>query len=178
MLKNVENICYNLIAKLNIKEGSTRMYTIIDVIDKIIEIEKKSIELYELLKNSPNVSEHVKLVAGIFIREEARHIKVYNEIKKEIADKDDILLGFHIYDNISKIIIDFRKGFTYSEANDVKELLKSALNFEEKNLALVIRIQGLLVEKKEDTETNSYKALTKIIHEEKKHIEMIKEFLD
>lgn len=153
------------------------MYTIIDVIDKIIDIEKKSLELYEMLKDSPNISGHVKLVAGTFIREETRHIETYNKIKKEIMNKDDIQLDFDVYDNISKIIIDFRKGLTYTEADDVKQLLMSALDFEEKNLALVIRIQGLLVKKKEDTETNSYKALSRIIKEEKKHIDMIKEFL-
>lgn len=153
------------------------MYTIIDVLDKIIDIEKKSLELYKMLKDSPNISGHVKLVAGTFIREEIRHIETYNKIKKEIMNKDDIQLDFDVYDNISKIIIDFRKGLTYTEADDVKQLLMSALDFEEKNLALVIRIQGLLVKKKEDTETNSYKVLSRIIKEEKKHIDMIKEFL-
>ncbi len=153
------------------------MYTILDIIDKIIEIEEKSLELYKMLQKSPNISERVRLATGVFVREEERHIEVCEKIKREISDLEDIHIDFDIYDTISKVIIEFRRGLTYSEADDVKQLLISALKFEQKNLALVIRIQGLLVRKKEDTETNSYKALTRIIHEEEEHIEMIETFL-
>lgn len=153
------------------------MYTILDIIDKIIEIEEKSLELYKMLQESPNISYRVKLAAGVFAREEERHIEVCENIKKEILDFEDISIDFDIYDTISKIIVEFRRGLTYSEADDVKQLLISALNFEQKNLALVIRIQGLLVRKKEDTETNSYKALTRIIQEEEEHIKLIETFL-
>lgn len=153
------------------------MYTILDVIDRIIEIEEKSLEFYKMLKKSPNVAQRVKLTAGVFIREETRHIEIYENIKKDVENLDNIQIDFHIYDSVSKLISEFKKSLSYFETNDVKSLLNSALDFEQKNLALVIRIQGLIVTKKEDVENNSYKVLTRIIQEEEKHIELLKTFI-
>lgn len=152
------------------------MYTIIDIIDKLIEIEKNLLGLYKQLQKDSNANERVKLAAGVLAREEGRHIKVYEGIKKEMSDSKDIEIEFDIYDSVSKIILEFKRGIICSEVTDVKKLLACALDFEQRNIALVIRIQGLLVRKIEDTQTNSYKALTKIAHEEEKHVEMIKVF--
>lgn len=158
-------------------EGKRLMYTILDIIAKLIEIEKKSLELYNILKESPNVNQRVKLVAGVLAREEERHIRIYKEIKKDLSKYEDINIDFDIYDSVSKIILEFKKGLTLYEAKDVRELLVNALAFEQKKIALIISIQGLLVRKSEDTETNSYKALTRIITEEEEHIKMIEMFL-
>lgn len=153
------------------------MYTIIDIIDKIIEIEKKALGFYKMLQKNPNINERVRLAAGVFAREEGRHIEIYEGIKKDVSDFRDIQIDFDVYDSISKIVLEFRRSLVHSQADDVQKLLSGALDFEQKNLALVIRIQGLLVRKKEDAETNSYKALTRIIHEEEGHIKMIETFL-
>lgn len=153
------------------------MYTIVDVIDKIIEVEEKSLEIFKMIQNSPNIDQRVKLAAGVFVREEARHIEIYEGIKKDVAGLEDIQIDFQVYDSISKSISEFKKSLIYFETNNVKSLLISVLDFEQKNLALVIRIQGLMVTKKEDVENNSYKTLTRIIHEEENHIKTLKVFL-
>lgn len=153
------------------------MYTILDITAKLIEIEKKSLELYNALKESPNVNQRVKLAAGVFAREEERHIKIYEDIKNELTKHEDLTIDFDIYDSVSKIILEFRKGLTLYEVKEVRELLVNALVFGQKKIALIISIQGLLVRKKEDAETNSYKALTRIITEEEEHIKMIETFL-
>ncbi len=153
------------------------MYTIIDIIVKLIEIEKKSLELYRLLKNNSNVNQRVRLAAGVFAREEERHINIYEDIKNEISNFEDINIEFDIYDSVSKLILEFKRGLEVYEAQEVKELLINALAFEQKKIALIISIQGLLVRKMEDAQTNSYKALTRIIEEEEEHIKMIETFL-
>ena len=152
------------------------MYTVIDIIDKLIEIEKNLLKLYELLQKDSNTNERVKLAAGVLAREEGRHIQIYEGIKKEVADFKDIEIEFDIYDSVSKIIIEFKRGLVCSKVTDVKNLLACALDFEQRNIALIIRIQGLLVRKIEDTETNSYKALTKIAQEEEQHVKMLEVF--
>lgn len=152
------------------------MYTIIDIIDKLIEIEKNLLGLYKLLQEDHNTNERVKLAAGVLAREEGRHIKIYEGIKKEVEDFKDIEIAFDIYDSVAKIILEFKRGLICSEVTDVKNLLACALDFEQRNIALIIRIQGLLVRKIEDTETNSYKALTKIAQEEEQHVKMLEVF--
>ncbi len=153
------------------------MYTIIDIIAKLIEIEKKSLELYRLLKNNSNVNQRVRLAAGVFAREEERHINIYENIKNDMSNFEDINIEFDIYDSVSKLILEFKRGLEVYEAQEVKELLINALAFEQKKIALIISIQGLLVRKMEDAQTNSYKALTRIIEEEEEHIKMIETFL-
>lgn len=153
------------------------MYTILDIIAKLIEIEKKSLELYKTLKESPDVNQRVKLAAGVFAREEERHIKIYENMKSELSKYEDISIDLDIYDSVSKVIIEFQRRLTLFEAKDVRELLVNALAFEQKKVALIISIQGLLVRKSEDAETNSYKALSRIIAEEEEHIKMIETFL-
>ncbi|WP_143474427.1 hypothetical protein [Proteiniborus sp. DW1] len=153
------------------------MYTILDIIAKLIEIDKESLELYKTLKESSNVNQRVKLAAGVFAREEERHIKVYEDLKNEMSKFEDITIDFDIYDSVSKIILEFKKGMTFYEVDEVKELLNNTLAFRKKKVALIISIQGLLVRKIEDTKTSSYKALTRIIAEEEEHIKMIETFL-
>ncbi|MFA5524519.1 MAG: hypothetical protein WDA24_09180 [Tissierellales bacterium] len=153
------------------------MYTIVDIMDKLIEIEENLLNFYKQLQMDMKIEERVKLAAGVLAREERRHIITYKGIKKEISNFKDIEIDFDIYDSASKIILEFKRGLIYSEVSDVKKLLSCALDFEHRNIALIIRIQGLLVRSMEDTQTNSYKALTKIIHEEEQHVNMIKIFL-
>lgn len=153
------------------------MYTVVDIIDKIIEIDEKSVELYKLLQRNLTISDHARLVAGVFIREEERHINTYKKIKEEISNIEEAQIDFDIYDTISKIISAFKNELIYKEVYEVREILIDALDFKQKHLALVVRIQGLLVRKSEDVESISYKVLTRIIDEEKRHVEIIEAFL-
>ena len=52
-----------------------------------------------------------------------------------------------------------------------------ALDFEKQNLALILRIQGLLVKQLEDIETVTYNALKLLVEEEQKHIKALEAFL-
>lgn len=153
------------------------MYTIIDIINKIIEIDEKSVEIYKLLQKNLTLRDQARLVAGVFLREEERHINTYKLIKKQIEDPEITQIDFDIYDSISKILTAFKKELDYIEKFDVREILMWALNYKQKHLAVVIRIQGLLVRRAEDAEGISYRTLTKIIEEEKKHVKMIEAFL-
>lgn len=153
------------------------MYTVIDILDKVVEIAEKSIERYRMFQKNLTMSEHARLVAGVFIREEERYINIYKKMKEETLDLEDIQIDFDIYDTISKLISAFKRDISYLEVNDVRQILMQTMDFKQRHLALVIRIQGLLVRTNEDMETNSYKILTRIINEEKEHIEILEAFL-
>lgn len=153
------------------------MHTIIDVIDRIIEINEQSAELYKLLQKNFTISEQVRLATGVFVREKERHINTYVRIKEEFLNSENIQIDFDVYGTISKIISAFKKELIYIEAFELKGILAYALDFRQKLIALIVRVQELLVRKSEDTESISYKILTRIIDEEKKHVKMIEAFL-
>lgn len=153
------------------------MYTVVDIIDKLIEVKRKSLSYYRMLNENSKIEPRVKFIANVFAREEERQITLFEEIKTESLNLEDIQIDFHIYDSITKVFVDFKRGLHYTEAYDIRELLLNALDLSQKNLALVIRIQGMLVRKKEHGESNSYNVLTKMIKAEEDQINNIKTFI-
>lgn len=153
------------------------MYTVIDLIDKFIEIEKKGFQMYTDMSKDSKLKGSIKLAAGVFAREEQRHINIYKNLKEQITEKNNIEIEFDVYDKASKLASELSKSIKYSSINNTSDLLQFVIDFERKNLALALSIQGLLVRKKIDSQTGSYEALSIIIHEEKNHIMNLENFV-
>ncbi|WP_041719301.1 hypothetical protein [Alkaliphilus oremlandii] len=117
-------------------------------------------------------------MASVLTREEIRHVRIYKDLKKELEGKDDLAIDFELYDTAHKIVSDFKRRMIHIKIENIDDLLKYTLNFEKDNLAMVIRIQGILVRTLEDEHTKPYVALSKLIEEEKGHIENIEKFID
>ena len=153
------------------------MYTIIDVIDKLIAIEKSGYELYRKMSENIEYEERVKILAKVFSNQENRHIKTYENLKDRASKYNDIDIDFSIYDKAAKIIYEFARLQTQKDIKSIKELLEFSLMFEKENLALVLSIRGIFVKSQKDSETRNYEILSEIIKEEQKHVKDIEMLL-
>lgn len=152
------------------------MYTIIDVLDKLIDIEKKAYTSYVKAMDVKNIPQSVKTVIQVLAREEKRHIQLYKSIKEEVKDKEGLDIDFESYDKISKPLSDFSKWIVSIEFDNVSNLLQYAVDLEKKHLALAITIQGILVKNLEDETTIAYRVLTELIENGNKHIDNLEKF--
>ncbi|GFP77173.1 rubrerythrin family protein [Clostridium fungisolvens] len=147
------------------------MYTIIDLIDKLISIEKNSEEGYTIVSENKELSERVRIIAKVFAKKHRRHADKYADIKRKIDLDVNIEIDFFTYDKAAKLIYEFvklkRTNVVYS---NVKDVVDTALRFQKEGLSLLLSIHGLLIKSHADIGTENYKILSDIIAEEKKHI--------
>jgi rubrerythrin len=153
------------------------MYTVIDLIDKLIEIEKSGNELYIRMSANAQAEERVKIVAKVFSNQESKHVDIYENLRKSVYEYKDIEVDFNIYDKAVKLIYEFSRLKITKDITKVKDLLEFSLMFEKENLALVLSIRGLFVKSQQDLDTGNYKILSEIIKEEQKHIRDIEALL-
>ncbi|NFJ84677.1 hypothetical protein FDA84_18725 [Clostridium botulinum] len=143
-------------------------YTIIDIINNLIDIEKKGFSMFrEISNNCKNL--RVSIVSKTISNQEKKHIQYYENLKKDIdaLDKEDI--DFSIYDKISSRMQQFKVSITIPIVTDTKKLINFARELSKENLALLIYIQGQLIRKEIDTNMLAYNVMGKIIEEQEKY---------
>lgn len=151
-------------------------YTVFDLLDKLQNGEKKGYEMYMEIASRENLDQKTQSVARIFAKEEENHIEIYHKLKRNAKGRNKIEIDFDIYDQSSKLVSEFSYLPT-EKIQDVQTLLRFAFHFEKENLALVLRLQGLLVRNKKDINSTSYIILSKLIEEEKQHVKNIENFI-
>lgn len=153
-------------------------YSILDLIDKFIDIEKKGFEMYNEIEKSSSDSIRIKSISKILAKEEKRHIKFFKDLKNTIEEFDNIdEIDFLTYDKAAFLINKFKNNIAPKNFNDSKEIVNFALEFERENLALLIDVQGRIVKDEDDINTTTYNALSKIIEEERKHVDNLLPFI-
>lgn len=156
------------------------MYTIIDLIERLIVIEKKGHEMYRLISLMDDIDDNIKVVARILASEEKRHKAAYERLRDRLvagAEGEVPPIDFATYDQASNLISSFRYPIS-GHIKDIKELLRFALDFEEQRISLGLSVQGLLIRNPQDSSSVTYKVLNQMIEEKKKHIKNIENFLD
>lgn len=161
----------------HLESGGSMGYNIFDLLDKLVLIEKKAIDMYKQIAKTKNASSSLKTVALVLAKEEERHVESYNAIKQSLKGKELDEIDFDVYDKVSSLVNQFQSRIILPDTSDVKELLLFALEFESQNLALLLDIQGRMVKNKEDVERVSYKVLEGLLEDEKKHINNLKAFV-
>ncbi|EPY2302026.1 Uncharacterised protein [Clostridium sporogenes] len=143
-------------------------YTIIDIIDNLIDIEKKGFSIFREISNNCK-DPRVSIVSKTISNQEKKHTQYYENLKKDIdaLDKEDI--DFSVYDKISSRMQQFKTSRTVPVVTDIKELINFARDFSKENLALLVDIQI-------DTNMLAYNIIGKIIKEQEKHLELPKPF--
>ncbi|WMJ80044.1 hypothetical protein RBU49_14540 [Clostridium sp. MB40-C1] len=147
-------------------------YNVIDIIDKLTFLKRKVKNIYiETYSANPN-DYRCKIVCNTLVKYQDKHIKHYNEIKKNLIHKELEEIDFVIYDKIS-FLIDKYKNSIYlidKDHKSIKDILKLALKYENENKGLIIDIQGRLVKKEQDTRTVTYSVLSDILKKEQMYI--------
>ena len=153
-------------------------YTLVDLLEKLIIIEKNACKLYRNIASLSDVkSTKYKSAAVVLAKEEERHVTFYERIKESIEKQEKIEIDFNTYDKASTLIFEFEKRMSKAYVDSVEDLVKFAYNFERENVALLLSIQGRFVGKKFETDSLSYSTFTKLIEEERKHVKNIEAFM-
>ncbi len=152
------------------------MYTVVDLIEKLIIIEEKGYEIYRLISLMEDIDTNITVVARILASEEKRHAQLYKDLRAKVEEGEIPVIDFAIYDQASNLLSSFRYP-SLGHIEDIEQLLKFALDFEKQTISLVLSIQGLLIRESADAATVTYDVLTEIVKEERKHIENIERFL-
>ncbi|MCY6372699.1 hypothetical protein [Clostridium ganghwense] len=154
-------------------------YNVLDVIDKLIMIKQKVKGIYINISYMDIEEQAIKLVATALAQVQEKHIKYYEELRNKIGENTEEI-DFVIYDKISFLIDEYKNRVDIFEVKpkDIKEILNLAFDFENKNGALIIDIQGRLVKKESDVETKTYRILSEILQKEQSYIKELKSILE
>lgn len=154
-------------------------YTIIDIIDKLIMIKMKTREIYLNISHMNREDKAFNLVAIALTKVQEKHIEYYEGLKGKIG-KYIKGIDFLIYDKISFLIDEYKNRVDILEVNpkNMEEILNLALDFEKKNSALIIDIQGRLVKKEVDVQTKTHSILSEMIKKEQKYLDDLKNIIE
>lgn len=154
------------------------MYTLHDIIEKLILIEQDGVKMYSnIADKAKNSNIMLSVMAKTLANEEFRHVKYYENLKSTVKTEENIEIDFFLYDKVVKLLYEFREKVIIPELEDVYELIKYALYFEKKNIALLLDIQGRLVVNIQDAAKERYEVITKLIAEERKHEKDLEAYL-
>lgn len=138
-------------------------YTVIDIIDKSIEIELKRKNILISVESEGKNFHVISLMSKVLIKDIDSNIEEYSNLKEEmLAEKLDSI-NFEIYDKISALIIEFNKKKYMSKSENVEEYLNFSLDLDKDTYSLFVDIQGRFVQNIEDINTKTYIVLSKII---------------
>ncbi|SHH14866.1 hypothetical protein [Tepidibacter thalassicus] len=153
-------------------------YNTIDLIDKVIELAHKRKEIYIQIKNNNSKNSAIKVIVNTLIKGIDKNINCYNNLKKQIKENEQLLeeINIIVYDKILFLVNQFKKRLVNPNVTDIKGLLDFSLDLEDQIYALFIDVQGRLVQKQEDTETNTYKIISDIIEEKHRYIKNLERF--
>lgn len=154
------------------------MYTVCDIIEKLILIEKDCASMYNNISCRVKPSDPMlSIMAKTLSKQEAKHAVFYEDLKDEISKKEAVEIDFFLYDKVAKLLYEFRSKMNLPELKNVRELIKYAYEFEKKNVALLLDIQGRLLLSLQDASKLTYEVISKTIEEERKHEDELKTYI-
>ncbi|MGO5066946.1 MULTISPECIES: hypothetical protein [unclassified Clostridium] len=148
-------------------------YDIMDLINRVIDIESKVIEIYINVNKKYDSSSSFKIFSKIFMKYEKEKIDYFNSLKMKLNKERIKEIDIYIYDKISSLIAEFNGKIStncYKDKN-VKEFIECVLNMNKDIRALFIDIRGRMIQKNGDGDSYEYEILTDIIRMEEKYIE-------
>lgn len=148
-------------------------YKIFDLIQNLIDIENISLKLYlKIEENFKNKSQEISILAKAIAKQEQKHIEYYENLSQSLKGNLDDSIDFYLYDKISGLLFEFKKNIKIPEVNTPRYLVEFAIEFERNNVALLLNIQGRLLQNINDINNKIYKVLSIIIKEEEEHENM------
>lgn len=153
-------------------------YTISDLLEKLINIEENTLEIYnEIQVNLESKFKAFDIIILAIKKEELKHIEYYKKLKKELENNSNEEIDFYLYDRVAKLLFEFKNQNNIPRISIVQDLIRYAFELEKKNIALLIDIQGRLIQKEDDMNKKVYKVINDIITEERGHEKMFEELI-
>lgn len=137
-------------------------YTIIDILDKAIDIAYRRQKLYIEISNQPYQLPVVKILSKVLADSVNKMLIYYKKLKEEVDDNVEII-DFVIYDKVSFLISEYNLRMHTTDVKTPKEFICFSIDFEKEILALFLDIQGRLVNDSNNTTSITYTILTDII---------------
>lgn len=151
-------------------------YTTLDLLDKIIYVvEKKKNICGVKLENTKN-NTRIYVIAKVFMKNLDKSIAFTKDLKEEIKKTEMEEIDFIVYDKISFSIDEFSSKIVALDILDIESIFEYCLDFQKDILALCTYIQGKIVQREEDMDTSTYKALNTMIVEKKKQVKKLEDF--
>lgn len=146
-------------------------YNIVDIIDKSINIARRRKSEYEYIGKEKENIESIKIMSKVLAKDADKIIKYYEKLKKSMINEELDDIDIDVYDKISFLINEFNKKNYNPDINNGHDYLKFRIIQEQDVLSLLIDVQGRFVKKQNDVNTKTYKILSEIIENKKKHIQ-------
>lgn len=151
------------------------MYDVRDIVNKAIDISNQKKALYEKLLDNvwdPGVKITIKVLMKAIDNDMKHYRKIIDNITNEMAE----VIDFGIYDKVSSLVNQFSRVIIAPNIQSKGELLAFAIRLEESSYALLVDIQGRMVQNEAVSTTVSYYVLTELIEDKMAFIERLKAF--
>lgn len=152
-------------------------YTVVDIIDKSIEISNRRIKAYKKIEKEYEDVPYVNIVSKVVIKEAHKTIKYYEDYKNIAGNDDFEEIDFNTYDKISFLINQFNQRNYSLEFTNAKDYFKNLLEFQRDVRTLYVDIQGRLVKSADDVHKRTYEILSDIINYKTEQIRKLEEVL-
>ncbi len=150
-------------------------YNVIDIINKCIYIENEQKKMFEVFLDDDNASIKLQVLVKVFLKDTDRIINYYNQLKEEIFEYELEEIDIRTYDKIAFLMNEYNIRMHSVNLNKVspREYLKIFLELARDKQSLFIDLQGRFYNNARDSQSNTYKVLSKIIEYTKRHTKMI-----
>lgn len=152
-------------------------YSVIDIIDKAMDIVIRRKDEYEKIKKENNNNPAINVMTSVLLKESDKNIEYYKKLKQSIKDIELEDIDFVIYDKMSFLINQFNKKTYIHNIRSVKDYLNFSIELERDAYSLIVDIQGRFVKNTSDVNTKTYKILSDIIKSKYKHITELEKVL-
>lgn len=154
-------------------------YTIYDLIERLIDIEKNALEVYKKIEENAKEknSKNIEIITRVIRKEEIKHIKYYERLKEKFNYELNDTIDFYLYDKVVKLLYEFKNQIRIPHVDNVQDLIKYSLGFEKNSISLLLDIQGRLLGNLNDVNNNVYKIISNIIEEERRHEKMFSDLV-
>lgn len=155
------------------------MYTVIDAMDKQIEMKKILIKKYESLLEIDESDEGTKTILKILVKEKERQLKWSIKRKKEMSAASmhlDVDLDFVSYDSLSKKALKWKSRIDMQPFNRGDLIIPYALDIEESGLAILMAVRNLIMENPQGLGKDVEPLVDEMIEVKMKQIENLKLF--
>lgn len=152
-------------------------YSVIDILNKCIQIENIKIKYLEELINAKRNETAIQIICRVFMKDSIKTISFYDDIKNNVSIGEIDEINVMSYDKISFLFNEFTKKIYIPDLDTPRKYLLYALDLAKDKYSLFMDIQGRLYNDSKEDDTLTYKILTKLADKSEEQIKSIERTL-